>query len=214
MSQYPPLPPNYPQPPLGYGSMVPSPSPRPTSVTVIAVLAIIFGSLGVLAMCCAMPQYLGVNFAPNPVINAIRADKPLFFFTLATMALGLIISALQLAGGIGSVGLKKWARTALIVYAWARLITGVIELPVSIAYIQPRTNQITMQAMKGNPVMNQPGMQVMMKYGQYFGYAISVLLLIWPMVILYIMTRPHVKAAFEGGTFVDGPALYPPPGYR
>ena len=42
----------------------------------------------------------------------------------------------------------------------------------------------------------------------------SVLLLIWPIVIVYVMTRPHVKAAFEGGTIVDGQAPYPPPAYR
>src|SRR5438270_11901094 len=109
MSQYPPPPPGYPQQPpqgyppqygqypqqyapLPYGGVPPKPhSPRPTSVTVIAILAIVFGSLGVLAMLCSLPQYLGVNFGgANPVRDAVRADKLLWVYTIGTMVLGVV----------------------------------------------------------------------------------------------------------------------------
>lgn len=227
MSQYPPPPPGYPQQPpqgyppqygqypqqyppqyapLPYGGIPPTPpSPRPTSVTVVAILAIIFGSLGVLAMLCTLPQYMGMmNFGgPNPVRDAMRADKLLWGYTMGSMVVGLVISALQLFGGIGALSLKQAARGILNLYAWLRIAVGAIELVVSVAIIQPKTMAIVQQSMGKSPAMNQPGMREMMKFGQYAGVAMGVIFLVWPIIVLYVMSRPHVKAAFQRG-WVEG----------
>jgi len=104
MSQYPP-----PYDPLSYASPQYPQSRRPASVTTLAVLAIIFGSLGVLGTLCSLPQYLGVNLTPNPVVNRIRDDKLLMAWTIGTLAVGFVLSILELYAGIGSMSLKPAA---------------------------------------------------------------------------------------------------------
>src|SRR5579864_5157442 len=205
MSQIPP-----PSGPLSYESapLVP-PKPRPTSVTVLAILAIIFGSLGVLGTLCNIPQYLGMSFGPNPVIDEIRSDKLLMSYMIGSLVLAMILSIALLWAGIGSLSLKRSARTTMIGYAIAYLIVGVIGLIMNLAVINPRTSQATQRAMAGNPQLNTPQMKALMQYSMYGGVCFGVVLMIWPVIILYYMTRPHVKAAFERG--MGGYGL-PPPG--
>jgi hypothetical protein len=48
--------------------------------------------------------------------------------------------------------------------------------------------------MAANPQMAQ-----IMKLSSYGGVALSLVALTWPVLILYFMTRPRVKTAFEEG---------------
>ena len=62
---------------------------------------------------------------------------------------------------------------------------------------------IVQKSLAGNPALQQPGVQAMMKLGQYVGAGLGALLLLWPIIVLYYMSRPPVKAAFERG-WVEG----------
>ena len=77
-----------------------------------------------------------------------------------------------------------------------------------------RTVAMARKVMLSARGVNAASVDTVLTASYYGGMAFSVIILIWPILILYYMNRPHVKAAFEGGTIVDGPAPYPPPGYR
>jgi hypothetical protein len=209
MSQYePPFQPDY----ASYG-MKP-PSLRPTSVTVIAIIAIILGGLGVLGLLCTLPQYLGVKLAPNPVMDAMRNDRVLFWFMIISMAIGTVLAVIQLWGGIGALTLKPAARSALIWYAIVYLVTGTIGLILNVTIINARTQEAVNKSLASNPQLNSPAMKTSMQMVTYGGHCFAAVLLIWPVIILYFMTRPHVKAAFERGWASPGdlpPIGGPPP---
>jgi hypothetical protein len=189
MTQYPP-----PFDPLPYATPpMPLQPRRPTSVTVIAIIAIIWGSIAVLAMMCAVPQYLGMQFTPNPVMDGIRKDPVLLGFHIASMVIGLALGIILLAGGIISLSLKPMGRTLLIVYAWGSIVTSIPSMILTVAVITPRTFQ-HVPNMAANPQMAQ-----IMKLSAYGGVALSVVALTWPVLILYFMSRPRVKTAFEEG---------------
>ena len=194
MSQYPP-----PQgQPLGYGAPAKS---RPTSVTVIAIFAIIFGSVWTLLSLCSIPQWLGMNFTPNPVMDDMRKDPLMVTYTLGTVLLGLVLCIMELWGGIGALSLKPSARRTLNFYAIGRIILSVLEILFSLALME-RTKAITARVLQTNPKLNTPQMQQFMEWSIYLGFGISILAFIWPVLVLYFMNRPHVKAAFgEGGAY-------------
>jgi hypothetical protein len=210
MSQYPPPPPGQyppppgqypPPPPVGYASAyVRPPDPRPTSVKVIAVLAIVFGSLGVLAGLCSIPQYLGVQMSPNrnPVIDAMREDKLLWDVTVATMAASVIIAAIELVSGIGALKLRPWGRRGLVVYAVTNIIVTLVGLGLQWTVFQARSDRLLAEVLRKNPQLNTPAMQTAMQVGKTTGMVFPVLFVIWASIVLLYMTRPRVKAAFEG----------------
>jgi hypothetical protein len=206
MSQYQP-----PMGPMSYASpQFPTPSPRPTSVTVFAILGIIFGSIGVLAMLCSLPQYLGVQFAPNPIMDGIRKDPLLMSVTIGSLVIGLGLSILELFASIGMLSLRRGARRQFVWYAILYIIVSILSIMLSLAVTNPRMQEVTQRSVQSNPQLNTPQMKAIMQYSSYGGVCMAVVMLIWPILILYFMTRPHVKHAFgEDGSSMP-PMSMPP----
>lgn len=192
MSQY-----QSPFDPLNYATpQLPQPNPRPASVTVFAILAIIFGSLGMLGTLYSMPQYLGLKFGPNPVMDAIRQDRLLVSLTLGGLVVGFSLALLQLISGVGMLSLRPAALKGIIWYAILDLVRSILTIILNLAVMNPRLEEVTRQAMQSNPQLNTPQMKAIMQYSSYGGVCLLVVLLIWPILILVFMRRPHVKAAF------------------
>jgi hypothetical protein len=193
MSQYPP-----PYDPLSYASPQYPQKRTPTSVTTLAVLAIIFGSLGVLGSLCSLPQYFGMKLTPNPVMDRIREDDLLLAWSIGTLAVGFVLSLLELYAGIGSMSLQPAARKTFIGFAWAKIGVSVIEIVASLLVINSRMNDIMQSTLVGNTGPNAQQMKMFMKIGMYAGSIGSIIFLVWPILILYFMSREKVKAAFAG----------------
>lgn len=185
----------FPPPPgLPYATPeMPVPSPRPTSVTVLAIIAIVFGSISVLATLCSLFPYLGVQFTPNPVIDATRKDPFLLGYNVASLLLGMVLGAVLLAGGISSLSLRPIGRRLMMGYAVVYLVISIPSTILSLAVIVPRLLD-HVQNLGSNPQM-----KTIITYSAYGGAAMALVFLIWPILILYFMTRPHVKSAFERG---------------
>jgi hypothetical protein len=79
-------------------------------------------------------------------------------------------------------------------------VTVIAILGFNLIVINPRVQRVTQAALNSSPVLKTPTMKMIMQYSMYGGICFGVVLLIWPMSILYVMTRPHVKSAFERGT--------------
>jgi hypothetical protein len=192
MSQYPPS-----VPPLGYAqAYVPRPDPRPTSVKVIAILAIIFGGWMVFGGLCSILQNMGMQLTPNPVADAMNEDKLVRIVTIVSLIVGTILGGIELASGIGALKLKAWARSGFIWYAIVNIATTLVGVVVNILVLNPRMQPLVQKAIQSNAQLNTPFMQWVMRIAVYIGYVSAVLVLIWSMLVLRYMNRPDVKAAF------------------
>jgi GYF domain 2 len=158
--------------PLGYAAPAPA---RPTSVTVIAVIGIIFGSLGVLGSICGV---IALPFIRNQMAAQGKTMPTSSAWVFISAFLGIALGGLLLAASISALRLTPWARTGLLVYAGLSIVIHLISSGVNFA-------QMSGQA--------TTPMQTGIMVGSLIGG------MIFPVCILYFMTRPHVVAAFTPG---------------
>ncbi len=183
-------------PPNPYQAQPPVPGPlppgqtRPVSVTVFGILNIVFGVLGI----CGLAAAFGAFFIPPPPGNELPAgnlmqDDTYRIFMYITIPLGFVATVALLAGGIGLLQNKAWGRTLSIGYAIYSLISGFIGLIVNVFLILLPTMQILPQLDPGPEKMGA----IVGMIGGTFGGCVG---LIFPALLLFFMTRPHVKAFF------------------
>ncbi len=197
MSQIPTQPP---YDPIFYASPhIQQKSPRPTSVTVIAVLAIIFGSLAVLGALCVLPQSFGLSLRPNPTMDAVRNDPILLSFSIFNQVIQLVFGVVLLITGISALSLKQWARVWMLRYAVAFLVFSILTTILNITVIHPRLQKAISSARPANSPLNTQQVQSILQITHYGGLCFATLFLLWPVAILYYMSRPHVKDAFARG---------------
>jgi hypothetical protein len=191
MTQYP----NYQQP---YPPM--NPNPRPTSVLVLAIIGIIFGAFGTLCSPLALLPYV-MNFnvpgaPPNPAFDTINNSPFLHSYMIVSVVVGWFMAILLLVCSIAALSLKPWARKGLLAWAGITIVTGIIGLFITVAFILPAMGQGNTPQAKGAAIGGMVG-----------GIVGGVISLILPVLMLVFMTRPHVVAAFEQ----NDPANIPQP---
>lgn len=146
--------------------------PRPTGVTVLAVLNILGGIFGLLA---------GAGFIGLAALStsSIASQVPgLASFSGASTllyalgALALIFGILGIVVAIGFLGGKGWAWTFGIVVGVIVIVVDIVETVI--------------------------------------GFSTNVVGVIFQIIIIYYLTRPHVKAFFGKGPAM-APGTMPPP---
>jgi hypothetical protein len=116
------------------------------------------------------------------------------FILLAEMFVGLIC----MSGGLGCLKLREWGRKLLIAYGIASIILTIAKSAWQIAmfdfmieYQRSMTTQPVMQDATGNlrylALIIMAGAQLM-----------------WPLIVISILTRRHVKDAFDAARLGDG----------
>jgi hypothetical protein len=189
---------------------------RPTSVLVIAIFHFIFGSLGLIWCLLQMigavviySQPKPVAVAPNPNQPTILAIQPYLdarvpFWREANLAvgvMGLFLSVVLIADGIGLLLYQPWARFVAIGYGalsilyqagWL-LYAAFCVLPVQLAFYDalPAVNAQAQGAKAGG------------KIGVACGSFLPALGLIYPVIVLVVMLLPSVATAFQGGRAAD-----------
>lgn len=186
MSNYPP------NQPIDYYGQAPVAKPRPTSVTVLAIIGIIFGSLGVLGgLCGLIMQFVQIG-GPNPLNDALKANSTAYMVSTISSVISFIISALLLSGSIGSLSLKSAARGLMIAVAIASLAQQAIGLVLHFTLIAPLVENVLQNSGAAVASTVRMSMNIALAFGVLLGATLPVLILIF-------FTRPHVKAAFERG---------------
>lgn len=125
----------------------------------------------------------------NPAFQ-MMADPLLAGSAIAWTVVAVIAHGTLLAGGIGMLKLRAWARMIGLGYGGGFSVLLIIYTIFSITVTQPRT-----QALMGDypgGVAQSEAFQV----GSAIGGMIFWLLL--PAALLIVLTRPKVKAAFAG----------------
>ncbi|HEY2584192.1 MAG TPA: hypothetical protein VGI81_00345 [Tepidisphaeraceae bacterium] len=202
MSEYPPPvgPGDYPT--IGYNAGGFVANPRPTSVTMISIFAIVLGSLWLFcgAIGLVMQALIATSGGRNPLMPNLPAmtDLALQVYNVATGVVTLIIAAVLLGAGIGGLKLRPLARRTMlglsvVILAWATAITV-----VQIVWVGPKTIEYShrSQAQMGSPA---PALSAGVESGMQIGGAVLgwVIWCTLPVCTLIFWRSARVAAAFE-----------------
>jgi len=164
---------------------------RPTSVTVFGILNIIFAVFGCIGTVASITLFiLPANAAVhNPMVELIQNNPGYAMWLKVSVVLGIFSCGALLAAGIGLLLLKPWAHKLTIGYAIYAIIFGIIGTVVNFFLIvRPMLAQAQEQ--------HSPGTAGAIG-GAVGGSIGGCLGLIYPVLLLIFMLRPHVKAAFQ-----------------
>jgi len=155
---------------------------RPTSVTVFGVLNIVFGAIGLLSL----PMSLATLSGKMPgAMGALTQDPTWRAYMTVGLVVGPIMCIVLIAAGIGLLKLLKWARLVSIYYAIVAIVWGIVGVAFTLVYVVPKiTGSMSGPAATG---------------GAIGGLAGGVIGMVYPILLIVFMLRPHVVMAFESG---------------
>lgn len=176
----------------------PSGSARPTVVTALAILGIIFGgfmilsSLAGLVLLFLMPVATGAN---SMGLQIPGMNHSVAMYGLALTPIQLILRAVEIVGCIGALYLKPWGRKMMLVWSVVAIGWAIATALVQAVWITPLTMRSLAQQQPNNPMVNTHVVGIF----SIGGAAVSVLFMcIMPTLFLILWNRQDVKNAFLG----------------
>jgi hypothetical protein len=181
---------------------------RPTSVTVMGILNIVFGSLSLLGSLCngisIILNTAGVrmggrgpegDIGGHDLWKAMAAEVPGFVaFEYGSLLLTLALGLLLLLTGIGLLNMRSWARTGAVLYAPVKIVFEVGALIYTMVLVNP------VQARWMEAEMARGGVQ---GGGNIMAAAVAVVAIVsaavaigYAIILLIVMLRPTVREAF------------------
>jgi hypothetical protein len=172
---------------------------RPVSVTLFGMLNIGFGLFGLAGVLLSI-LFVGIGSPGAPVagassgsiismwpalLNAITSDAAYMALRQISVRMEAACGVALLAAGIGLLALKNWSRRLSIGWAIYRCVLAFIESAVMFMVVR--------RVLGGFPQVSQEA------FVMAAGVAIIevVFALIYPLLLLYFMTRPRVVQAFQ-----------------
>jgi hypothetical protein len=195
---------------------------RPTSLLVFGILQITFGSIGILLAICggvmeltgfqksmqqAQQQPAAASNDPNQKEMAefqARLQKeteavPYYDAERVTSTvLHVVLCILLIVGGIGLIKVASWGRMLSLGYACLSILTTIGTLIYQLVIAIPAMNAFLE---KENPT-NNPLIKMTASVSQWAMYGApcgSILMLIFPVLVLTWMLRPSIAEAFRKG---------------
>jgi hypothetical protein len=170
---------------------------RPWVVSVIGYVSIAFGYIFFLLK----GAYLLVQFVDeswireNVNVDFARPDiTPLeFLIGVLILLVGIGLSLASLAGGIGLLKLRQWGRRLVMLYAIGAITMTILVGIWKLARVD-REIELAMQSTT-RPV---EGFNIDEQRNFVFANSViqPIVMLVWPITILTILTRAHVRKAF------------------
>jgi hypothetical protein len=165
---------------------------RPMSVTVVAMIGVAVGAIGVLCkpvgLLCVLGQF------PHPMAEAIRNDSFLRGWTVVGVGTGWLMSLLLLLSSVGCLRLQDWGRGGMLTYAVLAIMVTVFMRTVDFRVVEPALAPTVRQMIADQPQAAKYQLSGAANYAVWM-----TLGLLLPSIILYVFNRRHVKQAFEGG---------------
>ncbi len=186
------------------------PPTRPTAITVIAVLQFVFGGIGLLSFCGDVVQAVAGNKLFTPSFGAPQAQQQqelqqsmerfieeiLLGPKAVRIGSNLTLSLVMIISGIGLLKLQSWGRMLSILYALLSILdkvfmagyTALVSIPATQEFVKP----IAARGLEGQ------SMALVMQVLVVAMVVVSVLSMTYPIIVLIIMFRPKIVAAFRG----------------
>lgn len=161
---------------------------RPASVTVFGILNIVFGALGLFGTLFSGAAVFLAEAQGLPRLGEEEINPVWGMWLKIGVVLGVVGAVALITSGGGLLGMRRWGRVLAIVYAVYAIADAVLTVVVQYVFVtQPLLEQAA------NPAARQTAMFMV---GASLGG--SCLGLIYPLLLWYFMSRPHVVAAFNG----------------
>lgn len=154
---------------------------RPTGVTVIGILGIVFGIMG---LCCNLVGFGAASFLPalgemvqqsgetTEELQALLDNPALMRFTAVSSVLGLLFSLWMIIASILLLQMKSLGYTLMLANAVVQILWAIVRTLVEMWLM---------------------GSQIQMAQSAVG----AVIALAFPIVVLIVLTRPNIKAAFQ-----------------
>ncbi len=197
---------------------------KPPSITVIALLQLVFGGVGIILGICggvflaaggqnwfyqssgSDPKQANIQKLTKELQTAAESGPAFQAVEVGSIGVDLAMSIAMIASGIGLLRLRPWARLLSIVYAFVSIGYKVFRIVYYLAFTIPAFNDFL-----NTHTANAPEEQMafnMMRMTTYISPIAFLVFMIYPIIVLIIMFRPVVAAAFrEGGSFQNEPDL-------
>jgi hypothetical protein len=178
-------------------------------------LAVIGLVLGIGGICCTPLSIIGLLFPGTPENNTFNLgtttvtmpppDGLGLLGLIITSLVSLLCSALLLTGSGGSLALKGWGRTAMLIYAPLTIVNNAAHTIISAAiYAEPISEQMA----AGMP---EPMSAAAMSIGMIVGTLCAILCQsIYPLAVIVVYNLKSVRDAFDGRPPEGGGGM--PPG--
>jgi hypothetical protein len=204
---------------------------KPAGVMVIAILQIVFGSLGLLgpvlyfagaqrAMAswqASMPKAPNQpDFSQENLQAAMEQRLPGYTAYMNGLnGLALVMCLMMIAGGIGLLQMQPWARWLTVVWAALSIAYTVGNTVFSLTTVVPLMMDIMSEQIQrmqpAGPGPGGPGPEVLlsfMRIGMIVGAVFALILLAYPITVLIILLLPSSRAAFRGQPVAAEPEDY------
>ncbi|MFN4259598.1 MAG: hypothetical protein ACK4RK_09885 [Gemmataceae bacterium] len=194
-------------------------------MTVIAVLQLIFGGMGLVCGICGLGaeaaggQQMFAGFDKSKgneqqrfqqefekrVEESISAYKTI---QLAEKGLGVALSIMMLASGVGLLQMQAWGRQLAIGYASISIALKIFGLIFAVVFVIPVVNE-TMELMVSRADMemrDQEMLKTVASFVMVFMVGAIFITMIYPIIVLCFMLSSTVKRAFtlqESGPLSD-----------
>jgi hypothetical protein len=179
--------------PLPYFTPYQQPSRRPLSVSVIGWITAIFGGLGVLGGPCILIQHQFMSgLQPNNAVDSMLYSRgAIGTYNIISQIVGWGMNVLVLSAGIGLLNLKYWARKLMVRIMIFQLFLFAVGFTFSLVMLLPAFAKLAAQ----HP--NDPTIQMTYRIMIFTTGFSFILGLAYPILVIFFLTRPRAKAAFE-----------------
>ena len=166
---------------------------RPTSVTVLGILNIVFGAFAILASLLSLVSFMSQSPGTpsgNPVLDMMANSPGLATWTKVSTVLGIFAAIGQMISGVGLLQLLEWGRKLAIGVALYSILLTILgffaNMFLLVRPLLEAANTSTDPAMKAGAIA-----------GAFAGFFGSCGGLIYPAILLFFMTRPEIVAVFQ-----------------
>jgi hypothetical protein len=172
---------------------------RPTSVTVLGILNIVFAAFGLMGIAFSIaimfvhPAALNMK---NPVLDLMQQNPAYAMYTNISMVIGAVFTLVLGLAGIGLLMLRPWGRWLSIAYAVFSIISLIVNSLINYYFlVMPLIDKVAAA---------QPGQEKAAAMGGIVGMVGGICIgPIYPVILLIFMYRPNVKAAFGSQDSAD-----------
>ena len=175
---------------------------RPDRPFVVGVLGWVCAAIGYVSFFLKgsqLPSYFIDMKWLNPAWKPMPLTRYQFLANITLLLAEMALALLAIAGGLGCLKLREWARRTLFWYAIAGIALGLLKFIYQMSTFDQQIDfriSTTSEAVDRNLLANR----------EFFYLATTTLMtsLIWPLLVLAILTRRHVRKAFDQANGVPG----------
>jgi hypothetical protein len=183
----------------------------PAPVTVLGILHLVGGGLGLLSGICGGLYQLassasgGSPFglaaaqqgAAGVVMKAIENVPGQKAVTAVQLVVDLALSVMLVVAGIGLLRMRPWARSLSLVYAPLSILFHIFSLVWALGFVMPVVQEVVAAELAKNPPPQDAAALMGARIGMIAGL-LGQVTVIYPIVVLCILLSPSVAAAFRG----------------